>query len=554
MISGPRHPVPGVAYRSPEEARNWLELGAWSRRLAGDLPRDAARLWGSREAIVTDRRSLTFADFDALTERLGAALLLSGLRPSERVLFQMGTSLATAVCLFACFKAGLIPVCSIPQFRMHEMAQLARSTGAVAHLVQADASRSLDLEAFSRDLTHDHPSIRLSLAGRGSLDGSGSLERMIEKVTLEQARLVLSKVEIDPQDVMKLQLSGGSTGAPKIVPRFHGEYLQHSLDWAVQFGKSQESICLWSLPLIHNGGQLWALFPTFLVGCKLVLCENDIDAVFDTVGRHGVTHGLSIGPIASQILAHKRIPRHKLTTLRIFGCMNRASALESALGVPCANVYGITEGLVSVAPPEAEPGLRHGTNGQPASPHNELAVLHPGSEEPVEDGDVGELCFRGPSSLVGYFNDPAASASALTSNGLFRTGDLVRLKRAQHATSIVFEGRAKDNIDRGGEKFGVEDIEFLLGTHPDIADGKVVAMPDRVMGERACAFLVLRPGRAAPGVAELGEFLRTRGLARFKWPERVETIETMPITGIGKLDRQELRRMAAALVTEETAA
>src|SRR5690606_20515357 len=109
-----------------------------------DLPRDAARCWGNRVAIESEPRRLTFEQFDQLTERLGAALLLAGLKPSDRVLFQMGNSLATAISLFACYKAGLIPVCSIPQFRMHEMTQLATATGAAAHFVQTDASRSVD--------------------------------------------------------------------------------------------------------------------------------------------------------------------------------------------------------------------------------------------------------------------------------------------------------------------------------------------------------------------------------------------------------------------------
>ncbi|MCG7505380.1 AMP-binding protein [Mesorhizobium sp. IRAMC:0171] len=500
---------------------------------------------------MSEARSLSFAEFDDLTERLGAGLLLAGLRPSERVLFQMGTCIATAVCLFACFKAGLIPVCSIPQFRRREMEQLIDATGAAAHFVQTDASRSADLAAFSRELARDHPQLRLTLAGQGDLAGSESMEALIAGVTSSQARQVLLDVDIDPEDLMKFQLSGGSTGAPKIIPRFHGEYLQHSLDWAKQFGKSKDSVCLWSLPLIHNGGQIWALFPTFLLGCKLVLCENDIDAVFDAIHRHGITHGLSIGPIAPQILAHKNIPKDKLKSLRIFGCMNRAGALEDALGVPCANVYGITEGFVAVAPPSSDPHWRHETNGMPASPHNELSVLQPDSEEPVESGGVGELCFRGPSSLVGYFNDQAASAAAYTSTGLFRTGDLVRTEQRGQQDWIVFMGRAKDNIDRGGEKFGVEDIEVLLGTHPSIADGKVVAMPDPVMGERACAFLVMRPGHSTPGVEELGEFLRSSGLARFKWPERIEVINAMPTTGVGKLDRNRLRQLARDLVQQE---
>jgi non-ribosomal peptide synthetase component E (peptide arylation enzyme) len=179
-------------------------------------------------------------------------------------------------------------------------------------------------------------------------------------------------------------------------------------------------------------------------------------------------------------------------------------------------------------------------------------LLHLDSEDEVADGEAGELCFKGPSSLRGYFAAPDLSAECLTSNGFFRSADLMRRVRLNGRFAYVFEGRTRDNINRGGEKFGTEDIERLIALHPDIADGKVVAMPDPLYGEKACAFIISRPGRLLPSTAELGSFLLEKGLAKFKLPERIEPIDVFPITRVGKLDRAALRAIIADRLEKET--
>jgi non-ribosomal peptide synthetase component E (peptide arylation enzyme) len=552
MSSSPLHPINGVNYRSDAEAAEWFSAGCWIDRTAGDALRAAAIRWGEREAITARGKSLTFREFDDCTERLGAALIRLGLKPGDRAMFQMGNEIETTIALFACYKAGIVPVCSVPQYGRAEMAALARLTGAKAHFVQADFSTSTNLVAGARALRADVTTLETLVVARGGDGKDGHvLEDLANEIASKAARALLASIRISSRDVMKFQLSGGSTGLPKVIPRFHAEYLGHSLDWARQFRKDETSVCLWSLPMVHNGGQVWALFPTVLVGSKLVLSGADIDEIFDAIAMHGVTHGMSIGPIAPKILAHKAIPRDRLRSLKIFGTMNRAAALESALGIACANVYGLTEGLVSITPPDAPADLRHQTNGPPATAMNDIRLVKPGSNEPVSDGDVGELCFRGPSSLTAYYGDAAATARALTTDGYFRSGDLFRLVRQEGEAFLAFHGRDKDNIDRGGEKFGVEDVEALIGQHPAIADGRVVAMPDPIMGERACAFLVLKLGRDAPSVAELGTFLLSHGLAKFKLPERIEIIEQQPVTGVGKLDRAALRAIIAEKIARE---
>jgi non-ribosomal peptide synthetase component E (peptide arylation enzyme) len=215
-------------------------------------------------------------------------------------------------------------------------------------------------------------------------------------------------------------------------------------------------------------------------------------------------------------------------------------------------MYGITEGLVLAGAARFPAEVRHGSIGTVCWKHDEVRLLEPGSEREVPFGQPGELCFRGPSSLRGYYAAPDITAASLTSDGFFRTADMVRASRAGDLTVYHFEGRMRDNINRGGEKFGTEDIELLLARHPQIMDGKVVAMPDPVYGEKACAYLVPREGAQLPTVQELAAFLVSHGLAKYKCPERIEAVAGFPVTRVGKLDRQQMRQWIADKLAAET--
>ena len=166
-------------------------------------------------------------------------------------------------------------------------------------------------------------------------------------------------------------------------------------------------------------------------------------------------------------------------------------------------------------------------------------------------GAPGELCFRGPSTTRGYFRMPDVNRISFTADGFFRTGDIIRAQRIGGRACYSFEGRMKDNIDRGGEKFGAEEVENLIGRHPHVADVKVVAMPDRVYGEKACAYLIMRPGHALLTVQEIGDYLTSLGLAKFKLPERVEAIDAFPLTRVGKVDKGALRQQIAERLAAE---
>ena len=547
----PRYPIEGINYRSPEYARNQLDQGNWIGMSIGDRLRAAAKAHPTKIAVIDPERSITFAELDARTESIAASLLELGLKPSDRALFQLGTSIDFFTAFYGCMKAGVIPVCTLPQYRLAEMRHFADVTSAKALFVQADLSPRSEHIDLAKELTTAIPVLRHTIVVRGERDGMSSLTRMADAFGADAARAKIAGVAPSVLDVAVFQLSGGSTNLPKIIPRMHGEYLGATLQLGQRYGLTSEDVSLWSLPLVHNAGTLFVVLPIAVDGRTVVIQPRvDIPEMLRLVERHGVTFTGSIGPIAAKLLEVTDLHRYNIGTLKQFFSLTRADAVEKHVGIPVGQMFGMTEGMVFAAAPSTSAALRHQTVGHPVSPGDEVRLLVPGEEIEVPFGETGELCFRGPSTVTNYYADPETTRASFTSDGFFRSGDLMKAHRMDGLICYSFEGRIKDNINRGGEKIGAEEIEGLVVQHPDIMDVRVVAMPDPFYGEKACAYLIMHPGRRAPTVPELGEFLLKMGIAKYKLPERIETIDAFPLTKVGKADKAKMR----AMITEKIAA
>lgn len=548
------NPIEGVVYQTDEKAQSYLRSGSWVDDTVGGALHKTAVRYPDRPAYISDEGVLTYCQLDEQTDRLAAALLDIGLEPGDRAIFQLGTTLQTALAVLACYKAGVIPVCAVPQYREIEIGQLIERSQARAYFVQADFS-SFDLVDFASKMMGKHTSVRHLIVTRGTPNMTGhALEALLSQHTLDSAQARLKDLPIGPRDVLSFQLSGGSTGLPKIIPRFHGEYLGHSAGWACQYAIDESSRVIWSLPLMHNAGQLYAMMPMALLGVTTVLMPKvDIQRMLELIQTHRVTHGLSIGPIAPHLIAFQDIGRYDLSSLKLFATMSRADTLEQHMGVPCSNLYGITEGLL-LGSQAADPAfVRHHTQGGSGCPADEITIRESGTGRILAPGSTGEMCFRGPSSLLGYYGDPVATRDALTDDGFVRSGDLVTEHCIDGRFWYAFEGRLRDNINRGGEKIGCEEVEGCISHHPAIADTKLVAMPDPIYGERACAYIIVRPGFVAPTIPEMVQFLSSMGLAKFKCPERIEVVAEFPTTRVGKVDKVALRKLIAERLAEESA-
>jgi non-ribosomal peptide synthetase component E (peptide arylation enzyme) len=548
----PRYPIEGVTYRSPEYAQTQLKLGNWLGMSIGESLRATAKANPNKVAVIDPDGPITFAELDTKTESVAASLLELGLKPADRALYQLGTSIDFFLAFYGCMKAGVIPVCTLPQYRLSEMRHFAEVTSAKAIFAQADLSPRAEQVDLALELTAVVPGLRHVMVVRGKRPGAASLTHMATAFGTDAARARTASVVPGILDVAVFQLSGGSTNLPKIIPRMHGEYLGATRQLSERYQLTPDDVSLWSLPLVHNAGTLFVVLPMTIEGRTAVLQPRvDIPEMLRLVERHGVTFSGSIGPIAAKLLEVKDLQRYNISTLKQFFSLTRADAVEAHVGIPVGQMFGMTEGMVFAAAPTTSAALRHQTVGYPVSAGDEVRLLNPGEETEVAFGEIGELCFRGPSTVTGYFADPETTRASFTSDGFFRSGDLMRAHRIDGFICYSFEGRIKDNINRGGEKIGAEEIEGLIVQHPDIADVRVVAMPDPFYGEKACAYLIMHAGRRAPTVAELGEFLLRMGIAKYKLPERIETIDAFPLTKVGKADKAKMRAMIAEKIAQE---
>lgn len=528
----------------PDRAAAYLRDGLWGTRTVGDRLRDSAGRYADRPALVTAEQRLTYRELDDVTDAFAAGILATTtLRPGDRVMFSAGNVAETVIAYYGCVKAGLLPVCTLPAHGHREIGLLAEHTGARGHVVQADFG-SQDLAALSATVD-----LEVVIALRGHLPGAVGHDEILSAGTTAAARAALAAVEIDPDGLVAFQLSGGTTGLPKVAPRRHREYVHNAEAFTGPLGIGPDSVVLHVLPIMHNAGIAAAMQPAHWAGATFVLgVSAGVAAVFETVRRervttipllppavvirlldHASTTGDDLRPVERMLVGGQKLPAEV------------AERIEPVLKVPCGQMFGMAEGMFLATPPDAPDWVRERTVGAPISPGDEIRVLEIGAEHEVPDGELGELACRGPYTVPGYYRAPGHNAATFTGGGFYRTGDLAVRHVVDGRAYYAIEGRIKDVINRGAEKIHAEEVEEIVVRHPDVHTAALVAMPDPVLGERACVFLIMTDGAPPLDVAGLAEFLRGQGLARYKWPERVEVVTEFPLTNVGKVSKKDLR-------------
>jgi 2,3-dihydroxybenzoate-AMP ligase len=361
--------------------------------------------------------------------------------------------------------------------------------------------------------------------------------------------------EPDPSALTFLQLSGGSTGAPKLIPRTADDYLYSVRASAEICGLDEATVYLCALPVAHNFPlSSPGILGTLAAGGRVVMCPRpDPETAFALIRREGVTITALVPPLALVWLDAATRVGGGLPSLRLLQVGGAKLTAEVArrvrptLGCRLQQVFGMAEGLVNYTRFNDPDDVVSTTQGRPISPDDEIRIVDDADRD-VPPGEVGHLLTRGPYTIRGYYRADEHSATAFTVDGFYRTGDLVRRAPTGH---LVVTGRVKDQINRGGEKIAAEEVENHLLAHPGVHDAAVVAVADPYLGERSCAFVVPRTDADRPTGAQLRAFVRARGLAAYKVPDRVELVEEFPVTGVGKVSRAELRAALRAHVSIE---
>jgi 2,3-dihydroxybenzoate-AMP ligase len=544
--------VPGVVYQPKEKVARFRANGTFADETLPAALRASFRRNAVRTALADTERSITYAQLDRLTDQGAAALLGLGLRPLDRMIFQLPNSIDLVVVMLSALKCGVIPVCTLAAHRKHEIEYLAGHSGARAHVVASDPK--FDFIGLADDIREGSTSMEYTIVMSGDGDGNPHHRAFWSLAAAESAgaRDVAASQPTHAEQVVYFQLYGGTSGVPKIIPRFHNEYVYSArsvIDW---FGYDESLVTYSPMPMMHNAPMLFFLIPALLVGGEIAVAADMTPSVIAELFAVRKPTWMSLPPALLLRLRDAGL-LDGLSWDHVRGIISPIGAdITLALtGIRQVSNFGMTEGLICFGHPNDPPDAFK-TVGRTISEHDELRVFEPGTENDVAAGETGELVIRGPATFAGYFDAPERNAEVFTSEGFFRTGDLMSFETIDGTTYLKFQGRVKDLVNRGGEKINCVEVETLAMGFPTIQAVSLVPMSDEFYGERACAFVIMKPGAPDVTVRELGAYLESRGVAKFKWPERIEIVTEFPSTASGKPSKPLLREAIEAKRKAET--
>jgi non-ribosomal peptide synthetase component E (peptide arylation enzyme) len=530
--------------------------GYWTNETFYDSYDRNARELGDHEALVDSHHRVTWRQARDLVDAIATDWVQAGIPKSARIVIQAPNSVYGFLARAAAERAGLISMTAFATLRQNELEDILEKTQAEVAVIPA-VFRGFDYLAMYRELMARYPSLHAIYLFDDEVPadappGTRSLTRSAQQHLGKVDRAALDARRLDPYlDVALLTTTSGTTGLPKLV------------EWplAPRVCTSKGRIDLWQLTrddvtmaiAPHAGGAAGTLtyFAAPLCGAKTVMLEDfKPELALQMMEREKVT---AIGVVPTHLvrMLEQNVEQYDLSSLRFIrsagGYLSPqlAQEAEARFGAVITSDLGTQDkGSVSGCKVSDPAELRRLTVGQ-MLPGNQVRLLGPDGRE-VPPNEPGVLWFRGPHSPAGYYRDPTMTAEVFDRDGWCTTEDVVKFDQG----CLWILGRQKDVIIRGGQNIYPAEVEGLLNEHPSVAAVAVVAFADAQYGERACAFVVLRKGQTLT-LEGMKEFLASKRMAKFKWPERLESIDQMPTVGdSGKVDKKVLRaRLQAAAQT-----
>jgi 2,3-dihydroxybenzoate-AMP ligase len=528
----------GVVPFPPADAQRWREKGYWRDKSLADEFAVVFGRYASRIAVIDGDRQYSYADIDRLSSRLALNLLALGMKPLDRAVLALPNVAEFVILYFALQKIGAIPIAALATHRYAEISQFVRIAAAAA-CFYPERQSDFEFEPMVRRVRQESPCLKFCI-------GLVALRELIDREPALPAA-ELRKIRIDPADPCIFQLSGGTTGVPKLIPRTHNDYAYNSRTAAPVCGVTGDSVLLLALPIAHNlplacpGIQGY-----FFSGGKVVLSPTTRpEEMLRLAAKHRVTHIKVVPALLIRLINSPEIGQHDLSSVKVIQSggqrMQPEVRLKTHRLIPSAFVqenFGMSEGMLFFVRLDDPEEVKLETCGRPICPDDEVRLCDDEGRE-VPPGEVGELTCRGPYTLRGYYGVPEYNARQFTPDGFYRSGDLMRL---HPSGNYVVEGRKKDLINRGAEKISAEEIENLILQHPAVQNVACVPTPDPDLGEKMCACVILRPG-AGLSLKELVDFLKEKEIAKFKLPERLEVLDDFPMSTFGKVSKKVLSEM-----------
>jgi 2,3-dihydroxybenzoate-AMP ligase/mycobactin salicyl-AMP ligase len=536
-------PFPKEFTKQYSERRWWLGI------TLGEMLDRSCDLFAHKPALIAGDVRLTYKQLREKTDRAALAFLGLGIKKLDRALLQIPNWAEFVYAYYGLHKIGGIPVMCIPRFSQREMEHFAEVTEATAWIVPRRYEK-IDYLPMIEALKNCMISLKhiLVIESPGEKkesvpDGTIPFNSLLEKVDLKQRKNDLQFVKPDPDEICHLMPTGGSTGLPKLVPRTHNDFFCNFDYRAKVWERSPHDITLIATPITHNMAIEVSLNPTFLTGGKVVMIPSTRPKeILEAIEKERVTTTILVVAQLQQMVDYPDLNRYDLSSLQVIsGAGSHVPAelikkVYEKIGCKFYNVFGMSEGPCAQTRYDDPDEVIFHTVGWPICPYDEFKVIdaHGNSLPPDHEG---EFVARGPCIFRGYYKAEAENREAFTADGFFRTGDIAKFDSEGRLT---ITGRKKDIIIRGGENISAKEVEELISIHSKVAQVAAVGMPDPILGERVCAFIKPQQG-ATLTLEEIVTFLKERKTSVLYLPERIELIDEMPLTNVGKVDKKQLR-------------
>ncbi len=523
---------------SDELVGEYLSDGCWENRTLRDLCRENARSHPAKTALVDLKRRLTWGEVDDCSERLAHSLAELGFSKDNVILVQLYNSVELFLLLVATEKAGVIVAGCPPTFRHTEIESIAYKTGARG-IVIGENTHNFNYYHMVRDLRPNLPGLKqVVFAGADVPPDAISFWNLLSVEHSVNA----GPAGLSPFEVCRLGTTSGTTGMPKISENAFSAYLSAGKSLAKRIKFTPDDVVGAMYNITGGGVSLLAGVIVPLYGARCVLAEHlSAEEMCELVARENITVLALVPAQIARLVEYQNAAGHDLASLRLIVSSTSqlpqalAKAIETTFGCPILQTYGAMDcGAIGSGFVDDPPELRWQMIGKPYD-CNQLKLVGEDGEE-VPEGEVGEIIVKGAGLVGGYFGNAALTRKEWH-GGWVHTGDLGRLDKKGY---LRFVGRQKDIIIRGGRNIIPKEVEEILLKHPKVAEVVVVKMPDPIMGEKACAYVVPKRGEKLT-FEEMTSFLKEKRLAPYKLPERLEIIETMPLVPAGqKIDRKRL--------------
>jgi cyclohexanecarboxylate-CoA ligase len=527
-------------------AARWRDAGLWPDEALGDTIAIAVRQWERRVAIVDGSTRLTFGRLDDVSRRLASALVGLGVSAGDVVCIQLPSWWEAVALIIASWRVGAVANPLLPNLRAREMEAILGELGPRV-LVVPQHFRGFDHLGMADAIDHGAQVVVTRPTGAGV----GRSVTDLITATEPTGDTALADCRPSPDAAALVLYTSGTSGRAKGVIHTHNTLRAEADSVALAHECSADDVMLATMPMAHIGGVLYGILLPLTVGLRAVLMDRwDPDEGLGLIEREEVTIHPTVPVIAHGVMRSPSFRPAAVASMRLvtFGGarVTPADVLEAtnALGCWCKRSYGSTEMPTLTSGPRHDPAGRMATTDGQALGASEIRIVGDGGAD-LAAGTAGEIWCRGPELFVGYVDD-GSNFEAFTADGWYRTGDLGSLDRDGFLTVT---GRKKDVIIRGGENISPQEVEAVLLEAPEVTEVAIVAMPDAVMGERSCAFVMVSD--PAFGFEAMVARVRASGLAAFKIPERLEVRDDLPRTPTGKIRKDALRAEIAALLRRE---